>query len=243
MRRLMIVLLISATASLSSACVATKKFVRGEVKTSSDTLGARIDTNEGSIKEAHDGISRVDGRVTGLDGRVTGVDEKVTGLKGDVENVDRKADHAASMAEQAGTEVSLLDEKFQNRNHFTVANQTAVTFRFDSAKLDSSQQPALDSIAEMLAQNPDAVLILEGRTDSAGNSDYNIKLGERRMEAVRRYLAVEKGVPVYKIHQISFGAAQPIADNKSREGREKNRAVAMTILVPRVDTVATSSQQ
>ena len=89
-------------------------------------------------------------------------------------------------------------------------------------------------------EKPDALVVLEGRTDSTGNSDYNVKLGERRIEAVRRYLAVEKNVPVYKIHEISFGSAQPIADNKSREGREKNRAVAMTILLPKVDTASTS---
>jgi outer membrane protein OmpA-like peptidoglycan-associated protein len=81
-------------------------------------------------------------------------------------------------------------------------------------------------------QNPDAIVVLEGRTDSRGDKDYNVKLGERRIEAVRRYLAVEKSVPVYKIHEISLGADKPIAPNDSRDGREKNRAVTMTILVP-----------
>jgi outer membrane protein OmpA-like peptidoglycan-associated protein len=39
-------------------------------------------------------------------------------------------------------------------------------------------------------------------------------------------------IPVYKIHMISFGAAKPIADNKSREGREQNRNVSVTVLIP-----------
>ena len=67
-----------------------------------------------------------------------------------------------------------------------------------------------------------------------------MKLGERRIEAVRRYLAVQKGVPVYKIHDISFGAEKPIAENKTRDGREKNRAVTMTVLVPKVDGAVAS---
>jgi outer membrane protein OmpA-like peptidoglycan-associated protein len=85
-------------------------------------------------------------------------------------------------------------------------------------------------------------IVLEGRTDSSGNQDYNIKLGERRVETVKRFLAVEMGIPVYRIHQISFGAAKPIAANDSREGREKNRAVIVTILVPKASSTVASKQ-
>jgi outer membrane protein OmpA-like peptidoglycan-associated protein len=60
-----------------------------------------------------------------------------------------------------------------------------------------------------------------------------VKLGERRVETVWRRLAVDMGVPVYKIHQVSFGSAKPIAENDSKEGREKNRAVVLTVLVPK----------
>jgi len=251
MRKLMIVLLISA--SFSSACVATRKFTRNEVKASADTLNSRIDKTDADVKEANDSINRVDGRVTAVDTRVTGLDDKTTKgmatLNGEVQNVDKKAggaqtsaDHAAAMAEEAGKGVTVLDDKFQNRNLFIVSGEKAITFKFDSAKLDAEQQSLLDEVADMLQKNANAVVVLEGRTDSVGNSDYNIQLGERRSDAVRRYLAVDKMVPVYKIHQISFGSAQPIADNKSREGREKNRAVAITILVPKVDAGATPSQ-
>jgi outer membrane protein OmpA-like peptidoglycan-associated protein len=250
----MIVLLISATASLFSGCIASKKFVRTEVKTSSDALSTRIEANETDIKEAHDGISRVDARVTGVDTRVTGVDDRLTkvsteqtqrmdGLKGDVQTVDKKAVDARTAADRVGTEVNALDQRFENRNNFSVANQYAITFRFDSDKLDPKQQPTLDQIAGTLKENPDAVLVMEGRTDSTGDSEYNVKLGERRIESVRRYLVVEKGVPIYKIHEISFGAAQPIAENKTREGREKNRAVALMILLPREQTAANTREQ
>ena len=51
-------------------------------------------------------------------------------------------------------------------------------------------------------------------------------------------MAVDKAVPVYKIHEISFGSEKPIAENKTREGREKNRAVTLTIMVPKTDVAA-----
>jgi outer membrane protein OmpA-like peptidoglycan-associated protein len=248
MRRLMIVLLISTIAGLSSGCIASRKFVRNEVKASSDALSTRIEGNEADIKEAHDGIARVDARVTGVDDKVTKVaaeqgqqGQRIESLRTDVQGVDRKAVDARTAVDRVGNEVNVLDQRFENRNNLAVAEQQAITFRFDSATLDPKQQPILDQIAATLKEKPDAVLVLEGRTDSTGNSEYNVRLGERRVESVRRYLVVEKGVPVWKIHEISFGAAQPMAENNSREGREKNRAVALMILVPR-EQVATSAR-
>ena len=82
---------------------------------------------------------------------------------------------------------------------------------------------------------------LEGRTDYVGDKNYNVRLGERRIEAVRRYLAIDKGVPIYKIHDISFGSEKPIAENKTKDGREKNRAVTMSVMVPKADAVASKN--
>jgi len=242
MQRLSFLLLLSAAIVVTSGC-ATKKYVRNSVKTSADTLSARIETNEGQIKEARDDadkkVAAVDSRVTGVDTKVSQLDTKTTqqfgAVKNDVQNVDQKAAQANTTAERAVTNVASLDQKFQNRNHFNVTGEKSVQFKFNSATLDMQYTEMLDEIATALMQNPDAIVVLEGRTDSVGDKDYNVKLGERRVEAVRRYLAVEKGVPVYRIHDISFGAEKPIAENKTKDGREKNRAVTLTVLVPKTD--------
>jgi len=247
MQRLSIVFLISAILVTTSGC-ASKNFVRKNVKESSDTLTARIETNEGEMKEIRDNADR---KITGVDARVTDLDSKTTtgmnGLKGDIQGVDQKAtqgisqaNSAANAAERASGAVNALDKRFQNRNHFDVAGEETIQFKFDSSKLDKQYMDALDKIAVTLLENPDAILVLEGRTDSTGNRDYNVRLGERRIEAVRRYLAVEKGVPVFKIHEISFGSEKPLAENKTRDGREKNRAVTMTLMVPKLDGAVAS---
>ena len=251
MQKIVLGLVLAMLASVSSGCVATRKFTRNEVKTSSDALNARIDKTDGEVGEVRDSVDRVNTRVTGVDGRVTQLDSKVDSniaavksevgeVRGQVSTVDQKAGQAQSAADRAANNVSALGEKFQNRNKFSVSTEKTVLFKFDSAKLDSKFEADLEEIATMLRDNPDALVILEGRTDSLGQSDYNVQLGERRVEAVRRYLAVEKGIPVFKIHDISFGAAKPIADNKSREGREKNRTVVLTVLVPNASAGAIS---
>jgi outer membrane protein OmpA-like peptidoglycan-associated protein len=241
--------LMSATLVATSGC-ASKGFVRNSVKTTSDTLTARIETNEGELKETRDTfdkrvsgvdskVTTVDGRVTSVDGRVTSLDSKTTegfnSVRTEVKTVDQRAADARTAADRAANAVNTLGSKFQNRNQFDVSGEKAIQFKFDSAKLDQQYMADLDEIAASLLQNADAIVVLEGRTDSTGNSDYNVKLGERRIEAVRRYLAVDKSVPVYKIHEISFGSQKPIAENKTKDGREKNRAVTMTVLVPKAD--------
>ena len=227
-----LLLLISATL-IASGC-ASRKYVRNTVNTSADTLNARIDTNEGEIKETRDDVDKkvscVDSRVSALDSKTT---EGMNSLKGDIQNTDQHASSAQSAAERASNGVSTLDEKFQNRNQYNVSGEKSIQFKFNSATLDKRYTDDLDEIANTLMQNPDAIIVLEGRTDSVGNKDYNVKLGERRIDAVRRYLAVEKGVPVYKIHEISFGSEKPIAENNTKDGREKNRAVTMTVMVPK----------
>jgi outer membrane protein OmpA-like peptidoglycan-associated protein len=225
------------TLTVANGCVPSKKFVRTEVKDSSDTLNTRIDKTDGEVGEVKDGVNRVDGKVNAVDGKVGALDgrvsqldsktnERFAGVKDDINSVDRKTATAQS-------NISMLDQKFQNRNQYSVASEKAILFRFDSAKLDSKFETDLEQVGTLLQQNADAIVVLEGRTDSKGDSDYNVKLGERRIDSVRRYLAIQLGIPVYKIHQISYGAAKPVAENNSREGREKNRAVVVTILVPK----------
>jgi outer membrane protein OmpA-like peptidoglycan-associated protein len=238
--------------------MATRKFVRNEVKTSHDNLSAQIDATNAQVKETQDAVNQVNTRVTGVDQRVTTVDGRVTTVNGKVDDLDTRTNQSVSglktdvgnvrtevgavntKAETTSRDLASLDQKFQKRNNYAVSSQKAILFRFDSATLSDDSKAPLDEIAVAVMENPDAILLLEGHTDATGNSDYNIKLGERRIEAVRRYLAVDKGVPVYKIEQISFGSAKPIAPNDSKAGREQNRAVTLSILVPSIDGAAVS---
>jgi OOP family OmpA-OmpF porin len=68
------------------------------------------------------------------------------------------------------------------------------------------------------------MVIATGHTDSIGSDAYNQKLSERRAAAVKDYL-VSKGIPASKITTIGKGESQPVATNKTAEGRQKNRRV------------------
>ena len=111
-------------------------------------------------------------------------------------------------------------------------NEEQIRFKFNSAKLDDASKGVLNDLAQQLKSNPDTMLVMEGHTDASGSPDYNIQLGEKRAQAVIRYLVVDQGVPMNRISQLSFGEDKPLADNKSKEGREQNRSVVVRVLGP-----------
>jgi len=246
-KKTQIVILTLALGSFSSGCIASRKFVRSEVKTSTDQvsgqLSSQIEKTNGEVKETKDSVDQVNQKVAGVDRRVSGVDQKVDGVDGKVSALDSRTtqglnglksdvNSVSGKADQANSNVASLDRKFQNRNNFQVSMQKSVLFKFDSADLSAADKSPLDEVASALSGNQNAIIVLEGHTDNTGDAAYNVKLGERRVDAVRRYLAIEKNVPVYRIEQISFGAERPLAPNNSKDGREQNRSVNISLLVP-----------
>jgi len=67
-------------------------------------------------------------------------------------------------------------------------------------------------------------ILVTGHTDSVGDKDYNIDLGERRAEAVVSYM-VSKGVDSGRLASVGLGFSQPVADNSTEEGRSQNRRI------------------
>jgi len=99
-----------------------------------------------------------------------------------------------------------------------------VTFASGKAELTAESLPVLDEVANSLLLEAAAVVEIRGFTDNLGKAATNQTLSERRAEAVRQYL-MKKGVAGERITAIGFGPRYPIADNKSAEGRAKNRRI------------------
>lgn len=95
-------------------------------------------------------------------------------------------------------------------------------FDFDRSDIRHEDRAALDRDAEALAQSPRISVEIAGHTDSIGSEAYNLRLGSRRALAVKRYL-VGKGVSADRMMTKSYGEGQPIADNKTPDGRAMNR--------------------
>lgn len=99
-----------------------------------------------------------------------------------------------------------------------------VEFKTGSAELKESSKKILDNVAEVLENNPYYFVAITGHTDNVGNEENNLKLSTLRAQACYGYL-VAKGIDSKRLAFEGKGESQPIADNATAAGRQKNRRV------------------
>jgi len=102
-------------------------------------------------------------------------------------------------------------------------------FDFDKSVLKTEGKAKLDDLAGKLKGISLEVIIAVGHTDAVGGDAYNQKLSVARSEAVKAYL-VSKGVEKNRIYTEGKGEPSPVADNKTTEGRAKNRRVEVEVI-------------
>jgi len=129
----------------------------------------------------------------------------------------------------AGTKVDVNGCTVIGKTH-NVVLAGDVTFKFNKADLSPQGKAQLDKVAaEILGLKSNLQhVVINGYTDSVGSDKYNLDLSDKRSKSVAKYLA-DKGVPKNKLFVKGMGKAKPIADNKSKEGRAKNRRVEIAI--------------
>jgi outer membrane protein OmpA-like peptidoglycan-associated protein len=208
-----IAVLLPAVLMVVSGC-ATRDWVRDlmgkkevEIGERMDGLGNQIKTTDANLVEtaklARGAGERADGAVTKADGAMT------------------KADDAMS---KAGGVDSRLTRVWSNRYNQKAVDTLEIYFGFDQADLSDGAQTALLSVVKELEASPTLVVRLGGFTDPKGAKSYNYTLAQRRVEAVRRFLA-NKGVQLSRVQAIGMG---PLDDRGTPD--EKKRRVTVTLM-------------
>lgn len=103
-----------------------------------------------------------------------------------------------------------------------------VHFAYDSFLLNNEAKDILKSNAQILKDNPDVRIQIEGHTDARGGIQYNIALGEKRANAVKSYLS-DMGVKGDRITTISYGKERPLDPGMTEEAYAKNRRANFVI--------------
>lgn len=102
-------------------------------------------------------------------------------------------------------------------------------FDFDKAILKPEAKVKLDDMTSKLKDMNLEVIIATGHTDSVGTDEYNQKLSIRRAEAVKAYI-ISRGIDAKRVFSEGKGEKQPVADNKTKDGRAQNRRVVIEVV-------------
>jgi outer membrane protein OmpA-like peptidoglycan-associated protein len=126
--------------------------------------------------------------------------------------------------------VAQLNQVLQTRDtaRGLIVSMPDVLFDFNKYTLKPEAREKLAKISGIVLAYPDLKLDVEGHTDSIGTDDYNQKLSEERASTVRGYL-VSQGLKPDNISSVGLGKANPVADNATSQGRQRNRRVEMIV--------------
>jgi outer membrane protein OmpA-like peptidoglycan-associated protein len=126
-------------------------------------------------------------------------------------------------------EVEAMKQEISSNDILTALNTEgyiALYINFDSGKSDikTESQPIIDQLAEMMKSNATLKISIEGHTDNVGVAEANKTLSVNRAKAVMNALAA-KGISASRLSSLGWGQEKPIADNRTEDGKAKNRRV------------------
>lgn len=122
-------------------------------------------------------------------------------------------------------EIPLTASEMLAESEGALSNRT-IYFEFDSAKLSDESLTILETHGNFVAGNGEVSVRLEGHSDERGSREYNIALGDRRAQSVRRVLLFQ-GASVDQIDTVSYGEEQPLMSGHDEEAWAKNRRVEL----------------
>lgn len=127
-------------------------------------------------------------------------------------------------------DLSALDFASAHDLNHARLRTNAIHFAYKSADLDVGSGATLEQVLDLMRQHPELQLVIEAHTDDVGSGTYNIDLSQQRAQSVEAYLT-SHGIASERLIPIGHGKNQPIASNKTEEGRGLNRRVEFSVTV------------
>jgi peptidoglycan-associated lipoprotein len=221
MRKFFLALSVAAIAAGGSTACATKGFVKNRVGEVND----KVESVSRSLEETQERTRKNEAAINEANQRIVQVDQKAAAA-------NDAAANARSAADGAATKADAVDKATKRIVYEVTLSEDQGNFKFGQATLPDDAKSRIDEVVKQLKANPNGAYIeVEGYTDNIGSKDFNQKLGLDRAEAVKRYIYQEHQIPLHRINVISYGSENPVAPNKTREGRAKNRRVVIKVLV------------
>jgi OmpA-OmpF porin, OOP family len=210
---------IVAAVMLLGGC-ATKRYVADSV----DPVNTKVGEVDQKQQNTQKQLDQAETKISAADEKASSADARAGDALG-------RADAASKKSDQVKDELrGELNDRIANLDDYKSAGDVTVLFKFNSAELTPDGKQQLDQLVTSEVGNLKRYFIaIQGFTDKVGAAEYNLNLSRRRAEAVQTYLVGQHNVPVFRIQIVGLGKDKPVNDQKTRNDREKNRRVEVTV--------------
>lgn len=181
----------------------------------------------------------IESRVAPAEDRLTQAEQNAQRVSGQIDelmavsNAARGGAKAAQDSADAAIQgVNATNQRISEVDNYVVQSNSTVNFKVNSAILSPEGKSSLDQFAQSALTQKGYFIEVTGFASAEGSAAKNKELSKKRAQAVLDYLIDTHNVPLRRIGvSYGYGAAQPVADNSTREGREQNRRVELKLMV------------
>ena len=209
---------------LTTGC-ATKKYVQANVSNLETKISA-VD------KKADDNSTRITDLDHKTEAGIADAQKKAEDAGQQATKAESDAQAAHALAQKGVDQANQLGQELDSIDNFKPVKSETVLFKVGRYNLTDEDKQQLDAFAQTTAGLKRYVIQVQGFTDSTGSKSYNLQLSQRRADAVVRHLTESDKIPLIWVRYLGYGEDMPAADNDSRDGRQQNRRVVVTVLAP-----------
>lgn len=176
-------------------------------------------------------IAPVDARVGKLETKTSNLEKSTASNRDKIDSVEKRLHGIAGDAMGAKLTAQTALKKVEGLRiaKKVILTNSDVRFNFNNWLISKAGKSVLDNLARELAGKRYSFIVIAGHTDYTGTEEYNLYLGRIRAESVASYLSTKDGIDRSRMIVMTFGESAPVASNKTKEGREQNRRVEITV--------------
>jgi outer membrane protein OmpA-like peptidoglycan-associated protein len=190
-----------------------------------ETLRERASQSELDLTDSRTRIAELEEEIRGLDERLGGVSQERVALVQKLEAEARLREQFATIE----TSFERDEARVSREGNRVVVRLVGLTFPSGQADIAPKFRPLLEKLRAAVDVFPRSQIVIEGHTDAYGSDEANLALSRKRAEAIGAYLTSTLGVPAFRISAVGYGETQPIANNDTTQGRERNRRIDVII--------------
>jgi len=171
-------------------------------------------------------------RVAELEDEIRDLDERLGGVSQERVALVQRLEAETRIREQFATIENMFERdeaRVSREGNRMVIRLVGLTFQSGQDVVRPAYRSLLEKVRQAADVFPRSQVVIEGHTDAYGGDENNLALSRRRAEAVSAYLTNELGVPAVRISSVGYGETQPIANNDTEQGRERNRRIDVII--------------